>query len=61
VTVERLNTGEDLSVVSAGNQNLCARANGGLKDGEGPSSELVLFDLSNFVLTRQLLVSSTSM
>jgi hypothetical protein len=50
MTIECLDAGENLSVVSAGNQDLCARANGGLEDGEGSGGELVLFNLSNFVL-----------
>jgi hypothetical protein len=53
MAVEGLYTGEDLAVVPAGDQDLCARADGGLKDGEGASGELMLLDLSDFVLARQ--------
>jgi hypothetical protein len=59
VTVECLDAGEDLSVVSAGDQDLCARADGGLEDGEGSGGELVLFNLGDFVLAARLLVSHT--
>lgn len=59
MTVECLDTGEDLSVVSAGDQDLCARADGGLEDGEGSGGELVLFNLRNFVLATRLSVSCT--
>lgn len=50
MTVECLDAGKNLSVVSAGDQDLCARANGGLEDGKGSGGELVLFDLGDFIL-----------
>jgi len=50
MTVESLDTCENLAVVSARDQDLCARADGGLEDGEGTGGELMFFDLSNFVL-----------
>jgi hypothetical protein len=53
VAVECFDTGEDFAVVSARNQDLGARANGGLEDREGPSCELVLLDLCDFILARQ--------
>ena len=53
MTVESLDTRKNLAVVSARDQDLCARADGGLEDGEGTGGELMLFDLSNFVLARQ--------
>lgn len=53
MTVESLDTCENLAVVSARDQDLCARADGGLEDGEGAGGELMFFDLSNFVLARQ--------
>lgn len=56
MTVEGLDAGEDLAVVSAGDQDLCARANGGLEDREGSGGELVLLDLGDFVLAAGLLV-----
>lgn len=57
MTIECLDAGKDLSVVPAGNKDLCARADGGLKDREGSGRELVLFNLSNLILATQLLVS----
>jgi hypothetical protein len=51
VAIEGFYTCEDLAVVSAGDQNLCTRADGSLEDGEGAGGKLMLFDLSNFVLT----------
>lgn len=50
MTVEGLDAGKDFAVVSAGDQNLSARADGGLEDGEGSGGELVLLDLGDFVL-----------
>lgn len=55
MTIERLDAGEDLAVVAAGNQNLCARADCSLEYGQGSSGELVLLDLSNFILAVQQL------
>jgi hypothetical protein len=49
VTVERLDSGEDFAVVSARDQHLGARADGGLEDGEGAGGELMLLDLCNFI------------
>jgi hypothetical protein len=45
MTVECLDTCENLAVVSARDQDLGARADGGLEDGEGTGCELVLLDL----------------
>jgi hypothetical protein len=56
VTIEGLDASKDLAVVSAGDQDLCARADGGLEDGEGSSGELVLLDLGDFVFA--VIVSS---
>jgi hypothetical protein len=53
VTVERFDAGEDFAVVSARDQDLGARADGGLEDREGSSGELMLLNLSNFILARQ--------
>lgn len=50
MTIKGLDTSENLAVVSAGDQNLCARADSGLENGEGASGELMLFDLRDFVL-----------
>ena len=51
MSIECLDSGEDLPVVSARDQDLGARADGGLEDGEGAGGELVLLDLCDFVLT----------
>jgi hypothetical protein len=53
MAIKSFDTCENLAVVPAGNQNLCAGANGGLEDGQGTGGELVLFDLSDFVLTKR--------
>jgi hypothetical protein len=45
MAVECLHACENLAVVSARDQDLGARADGGLEDGEGTGSELVLLDL----------------
>lgn len=50
MTVEGLDAGKDFAVVSAGDQDLCARADSGLEDGEGSGGEFVLLDLGDFVL-----------
>jgi hypothetical protein len=57
VTVECLHAGEDFAVVSARDQDLGARADGGLEDREGSSGELVLLDLCDFILSGQQSVS----
>ena len=56
MTVECLDAGEDLAVVAAGNQDLCARADCGLENGQGSGGELVLLDLSDLILAAQRLV-----
>jgi hypothetical protein len=53
MTVESLDTRQNLAVVSARDQDLCARPDGSLEDGEGAGCELMFFDLSNFVLAKQ--------
>jgi hypothetical protein len=53
VAIEGFYTCEDLAVVSARDQDLCAGANGGLKNREGTGGKLMLFDLRNFVLSKQ--------
>jgi len=50
VTVESLYTGEQFAVVAAGNENLGARADSRLQDGERAGSELVFLDLGDFIL-----------
>jgi len=54
VTVERLDAGEDLAVIPTRNEDLGARSNGGLEDGEWTGGKLMLFDLRNFVLGQLL-------
>ena len=49
VTVESLHAGEQLAVVSAGNEDLCAGADSGLQDGKRTSRELVFLDLGNLI------------
>lgn len=44
---------EDLAVVSARDQDLCARADSGLEDRERSGGELMLFDLGDFVFPRR--------
>ena len=56
MAVEGFYTCEDLAVVSARDQDLCTRADSSLEDGEGTGGKLMLFDLSNLVLTRELSV-----
>jgi hypothetical protein len=53
VAVEGLDPCEDLAVVPARDEHLCARADGRLEDREGPGGELVLFDLSDLILAMQ--------
>ena len=57
MTVEGLDASKDLAVVSAGDQDLCARADGGLEDGERSGGEFVLLDLSDFVLAAAMSAS----
>lgn len=53
MAVEGLNTRENLAIVSTRDQNLSARADGGLEDGEGSGGELMLLDLCDLILARQ--------
>jgi hypothetical protein len=53
VTVKGFHAGEDLAVVSARDQDLGARADSRLEDRERAGGELMLFDLCDFVFTRQ--------
>lgn len=50
MTVESLDASENLAIIPTRNENLCAGADGSLEDGEGTGSELMLLDLSNFIL-----------
>jgi len=53
VSIKGLDTGEDLAVVSARDQDLGARADGGLEDGEGAGGKLMLLDLRDFIFAVQ--------
>jgi hypothetical protein len=57
VTVKGLDASKDFAIVSAGDQDLCARADGGLEDGERSGGEFVLLDLSDFVLAAAMSAS----
>jgi len=50
VAVEGLDAGENLAIVPARDENLCAGADGSLEDGERTGGELMLLNLGNFVL-----------
>jgi hypothetical protein len=54
VAIKGLDPREDLAVVPARDQHLCARADCRLEDRERAGGELVLLDLGDLVLTRQL-------
>lgn len=57
MTVKGLDASKDFAIVSAGDQDLCARADGGLEDGERSGGEFVLLDLSDFVLAAAMSAS----
>ncbi len=44
MTVEGLHAREKLAIVSAGDEDLCVVAHGGLEEREGPGGELVCFE-----------------
>lgn len=50
MSIECFDSGKELAVVAAGDENLGARAYGCLKDGQGASGELMLFYLSDLIL-----------
>ena len=50
MAIEGLDTGEQLAIVSAGYEDLCACANSSLQDRQRTGGKLVLFNLSNLVL-----------
>lgn len=52
MAVEGLDTGEDLAVVAAGDQDLGAGTDCGLENGEGTGGELMLLDLGDFILSQ---------
>lgn len=52
MAVEGFDARQDLAIVSARDEDLCARADGGLEDGEGAGGELVLFDLGNLIFSQ---------
>lgn len=49
VTVERLDTGEELAVVAAGNQDLGVVAGSGLQQRQRTCGKLMLFDEGDFI------------
>ena len=51
MTVEGLDTGEELAVVANGDEDLVVGSDGGVEDAEGTGGELVLFKLGNLVLS----------
>ena len=51
MSIESLDTCEQLAVVAAGDQDLGVRADGGLEDRERAGGELVLLELGDFELT----------
>jgi hypothetical protein len=54
MAVEGLDTGKKLAVVANGNEDLVVGSDGGVEDAEGTGGELVLFKLSDFVLSASL-------
>jgi hypothetical protein len=50
MSVESLHTRQQLSVVSAGDQDLGVRPNRSLQNGERAGCELVLFELCDLIL-----------
>ena len=51
VSVKGLDTGQELAVVSAGDQDLGVRAGGGLQEGQRAGGELVLLDESDLIFS----------
>lgn len=54
VSVKSLDTGQQLAVVSAGNQNLGVCAGGGLEERQGTGGELVLLNESDLIFTVEM-------
>lgn len=54
VSVKSLDTGQQLAVVSAGNQDLGVCAGGGLKDRQRTGGELVLLNESDLIFTVEM-------
>ena len=59
MSVESLDTSEQLAVVATGNEDLGVRANGGLEDREWAGCELVLLELGDFELAVGRVSTST--
>lgn len=57
MSIEGFDSSEELAVVSAGDENLGARAYGGLEDGQGASGELMLLYLSDLIFAKVLLAN----
>lgn len=54
VSVKSLDTGQQLAVVSAGNQDLGVCAGGGLEERQGTGGELVLLNQSDLIFTVEM-------
>lgn len=54
MSVKGLDTGQQLAVVTAGDQHLGVCAGGGLQERERAGGELVLFDLSDLIFTVEM-------
>lgn len=54
VSVKSLDTGQQLAVVSAGNQDLGVCAGGGLEERQRTGGELVLLDASDLIFTVEM-------
>lgn len=52
MSVESLDTCQQLAVGANGDEHLRVRSDGSLEDGEGTGRELVLFELGNLVLAK---------
>jgi hypothetical protein len=51
VAIEGLDAGEELAVVADGDEDLVVGSDSGVEDAEGTGGELMLFKLSNLVLS----------
>lgn len=54
MSVKGLNTGQELAVVAAGDQDLGVCAGGGLQERERAGGELVLFDEGNLIFAVEM-------
>lgn len=51
MAIKGFDSGEELAVVAARDQDLCVSARGSLKQREWPGSEFVFFDERDFIFT----------